>query len=69
MTVAWKEAKRKRILKKIKKEITAKALDLSDPKMYDDFCRRYGEAIRPELERIDRMRKRSMEKMLTKVVS
>ena len=48
--------------------IGAKVPDLSNPKVYNAFCRRYGEAIRPELERIDRMRKRSMEKMFTRVV-
>lgn len=64
------EIKTKKLIEKISRRIgyKGKAPDLSDPEVCRQFCIRYGEAIAPELRRIDLLRKKSMGHMFTKVV-
>lgn len=62
------EIKNRELLKKIAKRLPYPAPDLSNPQVYDDFCRRYGEAIAPEIRKVDLMIKRSMGQMFTRVV-
>lgn len=42
--------------------------DLTDSKVFDLFCKEYGEAIRPKLKAIDRLQAKSMAKAVTKAV-
>ena len=52
-------------MRQIKKKIPGASVDLSDPKIYNEFCREYGEGMRPVCEAVDEMRRRSMEHMLS----
>ncbi|MBI5374187.1 MAG: hypothetical protein HZA77_02060 [Candidatus Schekmanbacteria bacterium] len=58
----------KKLLREIKKKISEPPRDLSNSEVYNDLCSRYGEAIRPGLEAVDRLQAKSMVKAFTKVV-
>ncbi len=59
---------RKELIKKIEKKFPGPSLDITDPKAYRAFCKKYGKAITPALEAVDRHQARSMEKAFTKVI-
>ena len=56
------------LIKSLKKRFSQSPPDLTNPEVCNEFCRKYGEVIRPELEKIDQMQARSLGIAITRVV-
>jgi hypothetical protein len=59
---------RKRLLQVIREHFPKRAPDLSKRDVYDRFCMRYGEAVRPGLKEVDRLQADSISSAYSKVV-
>lgn len=57
-----------KLINMLKKRISSPPENLSNREIYDSFCIKYGEAIGPKIEAIDKHQAKSMERAFTKVV-